>query len=56
MIIDGGGSFNLFENLNLKIEEHSNSYQIGRVNNMSILVRFCCLVTFNFSNTLKLLV
>ena len=55
MIIDGGSSSNLAleelgVKLNLKKEEHSNSYQIASVNDTSIWVSSRYLVTFNFRN------
>ena len=59
LIIDGGGYSNLaskelVEKLNLKTKDHPNPYQIAWVNDTSILVSSCCLVTFNFSNNFKL--
>ena len=59
MIIDGGSYSNLASKefvgkLNLKTEDHPNHYQIVWVNDTSILVSSCYLVTFNFSNNFEL--
>ena len=53
MIIDGDSSLNialqeLVEKLNLKIEMLPNPFRVTWVNDTSILVSFCYLVTFLF--------
>ena len=52
-IIDEDGSLNialqeLVEKLNLKIGKYPNPFWVAWINNTSILVSFCCLVTFLF--------